>query len=257
MTLGENLLSGKTALVTGAGANIGRSIAIELARVGASVVAVDIDAKALDELQRELEKEGRTLHKVVTDVADEQAIGQLVEHLDRAELSIDILVNNVGIHTNVEGSLAGSFSNWHKTLDTNLIGPYYLTKIVVQKLIDREAHGNVIFVSSIHQWQVRGHPAYSASKAAVGMVVKELAHELAGFGIRVNGIAPGAVQFDDQPLDAPNNKIPLHGTKIPSKYIGRCAVFLASEFFSEYTTGSVVTIDAGLLARGFFGSKLR
>ena len=64
-------------------------------------------------------------------------------------------------------------------------------------MVDRGAVGSIVFISSIHQWQIRRHPAYSASKAGVGMVVKELADEYASLGIRVNGVAPGAVRPDD------------------------------------------------------------
>lgn len=259
MDFDRKLLVGQTALVTGAGANIGRAIALEMAREGASIVAVDIEEPALKALADELSdlgnNDGAPVHTLVADMSDEASIDRLLDRLRELRLEVDVLVNNVGIHTDLGGSREGEFSNWRRTLDTNLIGPYHLTRRIARQMIDRGAAGNIVFISSIHQWQIRGHPAYSASKAAIGMVIKELADEYAGYGIRVNGVAPGAVQPDELVGQAVYKTVPLHGTAIPASFIGRNVVVLAAQHFSKYTTGSVITVDAGLLARGFYGGR--
>lgn len=248
--LDNRLLAERTALVTGAAHNIGRAIAIELAKQGASVVAVDIDASGLDEL-KDVMPEGTDLKTFVADVGSEKAIDGLVDDLDASGVVVDVLVNNVGVHVDIPHSLAGDFESWRRSLEVNLVGPYRLTRKIAERLIERKMSGSVVFISSIHQWHVRGHPAYSASKAGVGLVVKELADELAGFAIRVNGIAPGAVaELEDGKLRFVEH-IPLHQTPIPPRYIGRAVVCLASDYFSRHTTGATLLIDSGLLARGF------
>jgi NAD(P)-dependent dehydrogenase (short-subunit alcohol dehydrogenase family) len=252
MTDYVSLLSGKTVLVTGAAANIGRAIAVEMSRAGASVIAADIDQGKLADLKSELDTGGAEIHFLTVDVSNEESLSNLLVEIERFGLEVDVLVNNVGIHTDFDETRKGSFPNWRRTFDTNLIGPYHLTRSVVEKMKDRAEQGNIIFISSIHQWHIRGHPAYSASKAAIGMVVKELASEFAPLGIRVNGIAPGPVAPDEEVGLRGRLKVPLHGTAIPASYVGRGAVYLASDFFSRHTTGSIITIDSGMLARGFF-----
>jgi NAD(P)-dependent dehydrogenase (short-subunit alcohol dehydrogenase family) len=222
-----------------------------MSRVGCSVVAVDIDRAALDSLAAELREEGGEISTFVTDVSEESALTDLVDELDRSEIFVDVLINNVGVNTDFEETRKGSFPLWRKTFDANLIGPYHLTRMIVDRMIGRRHRGSVVFLSSIHQWHIRGHPAYAASKAGVGMVVKELASEFARYGIRVNGIAPGPVSPDSEVPSTRYAAVPLHGTAIPASYIGRCAVYLTSDFFSAYTTGTVITVDAGMLARGF------
>ena len=113
-------------------------------------------------------------------------------------------------------------------------------------MIDNNIDGAIIFITSIHQWTIRGEPSYTASKAALGMIVKELAIDMAPHRIRVNGIAPGWVAENEQGLPLIHRYVPLHNCSINPRYIGRAAVYLASDYFSEFTTGTVLKIDAGL-----------
>ena len=113
-------------------------------------------------------------------------------------------------------------------------------------MIQRETKGSILFITSIHQWAVARWPAYSSSKAALGMAIKELALDLAPHGIRVNGIAPGWVETDEYGELVHDPYTPLYHKTIDPCYIGRGAVFLASEYFSQHTTGSVLKIDGGL-----------
>jgi NAD(P)-dependent dehydrogenase (short-subunit alcohol dehydrogenase family) len=129
---------------------------------------------------------------------------------------------------------------------TNVLGPLALTSRITDAMRRRKAAGSILFITSIHQWVVKRDPPYSASKAALGMLVKELAVELASSGIRVNGIAPGYIEVDDKERPIRHRYTPLYGTSIDPAYIGRTAVYLASDYFSKYTTGTVVKIDAGL-----------
>lgn len=247
----RQLLAGQTALVTGAARNIGRAIVKTLADQGASVAAVDIDPDGLNALEEELRTEGHTISTYQTDLGSEAAIVDLCHRLDADGRRINLLVNNVGIHADLNQVLAGDFGVWNETMNTNLVGSYRLTREVSNRLIEQGEPGSVVFLSSVHQYRIRHHPAYSASKAGVGMVVRELAVELGPSNIRVNAIAPGAVLDEKETNGMVLKHIPLHQIHIPPKYIARAVLFLSSEFFSRHTTGSVLVVDAGLTSKGF------
>ncbi len=241
----ERLLEGRTALVTGAGRNVGRGIALELARHGAKVVLVDSDQARMERVRAESAEYGIDVDGYVCDVSRNDAIGMLLSDLARDSCNVDTLINNVGIGT--ESALLGSATptDWENLYATNVIGPALLTKGITERMVRENRTGNVIFITSIHQWRIRKDPAYSSSKAALGMMVKELALELAPHGIRVNGIAPGWVEEQPDGSLLPNRKAPLHASSIPPNYIGRSVVMLVSEFYSRYTTGAVLKVDAG------------
>ena len=126
-----------------------------------------------------------------------------------------------------------------------------LTQHIVRKMIQSGLGGSILFISSIHEKIIRGKIAYSSSKAALKMVVQELSVDLAGFGIRVNGISPGYVKVNEKGDPLPQKHTPLWNTSIPPEYIGRAAVYLSSDHFSRFTTGSILKIDAGLSLNNF------
>lgn len=233
----DKLAQGRSALVTGAGRGIGRSISLELASHGADVYATDMDPERCAGLREELARlpgKSRVFCADVTRPADTDA---LLDALEESGVIIDLLVNNVGV---VLDDLAQSF-------DTNVTGPVLLTRRITQALIDRQRTGSVIFLTSIHQDGIFTRAkGYGPSKAALGMVIKQLAIELAPHRIRVNGIAPGDVREDERGDVVPYPYTPLEGSSIPPRYIARAVVYLASEYFSRHTTGSVITIDGGL-----------
>ena len=113
-------------------------------------------------------------------------------------------------------------------------------------MVDQHIPGCIIFLTSIHQWILRRAVSYSATKAALGMIVKELAIDLAPYGIRVNGIAPGWVDEDVTGHPYPYDRPVLHGSSINPRYIGRAVVYLSSDYFSRFTTGTVLQVDGGL-----------
>lgn len=241
----NNLLSGKNVLVTGAGGTIGRSIAIEMAKQGARILFTEIDKAKCESLEKELHKYHPTSHGFLSDIASTQDINGLLASLSKDRVTIDILVNNVGI--DIDATIKKlDLDEWRRVYNTNVFGPLYLTKHISQMMIDNQIHGSIIFITSIHQWIVRRSAGYSSSKAALGMIVKELALELAPYKIRINGIAPGYVKEDKDGKTIPHQYTPLYNSSINPCFIGRAAVYLASDFFSQYTTGTVIKIDAGL-----------
>ncbi|HUF74396.1 MAG TPA: SDR family oxidoreductase [Gammaproteobacteria bacterium] len=242
----NSLLAGKNVLVTGAGRNIGRSIALEMAAQGANVFFTDIDSRRCDDLASQLKQYQVDSRGFVSNVSKLADIDSMHDALTRDRVSIDILVHNAALHSGGVGVRTFDRDEWATTFETNVFGPLYLTKLVANSLIGGGVEGGcIIFLSSIHQWTVRSVPSYSASKAALGMIIKELATELAPFGIRVNGIAPGLVAEEGAAGPKYIEHALLHKSAIDPCYIGRAAVFLASRYFSEFTTGTVLKIDDG------------
>ena len=233
----DKLLAGTSALITGAGRNIGRSIALEMAAHGADVYGTDIDSAACASLSAELAQLPIKSRVFVSDIAKSSAADSLCVALRNEGIELNALVNNVGI----------AASDMRQVLETNVIGPAYLTDLISRQMMERGLPASILFVSSIHQETVhRWSAAYSASKGALGMLIKELALDLARHQIRVNGIAPGFVEEDQNGATVPWPYTPLGGSSISPAYVGRAAVYLTAEYFSRHTTGSIVTIDGGL-----------
>jgi NAD(P)-dependent dehydrogenase (short-subunit alcohol dehydrogenase family) len=232
------LLDGRNALVTGAAANIGKSIALEMAHQGANVYLADIDEEGCRALEQRITALGRKSKSFIVDLSVRENLEAIHRQIDAEGVVIDILVNNVGIDNSMASDKGEYWQQWQKTYDTNVIGPAYLTKLFTDTMVEKNVPGSVLFITSVHQWMVRGRAAYSSSKAAQGMMVRELALALASHRIRVNGIAPGYVGVDSDGVPIPHAATP--------RYIGRTAVYLCSDYFSEHTTGSVLTLDSGL-----------
>ena len=133
---------------------------------------------------------------------------------------------------------------------TNLRGPWFFTKRLVQALIDAGRPGSILFISSLHDTHLRLNPHYSASKAAVAMLTKELAHELGPHGIRVNAVSPGWIETEANPVgEADRNHadalIPLGRVGAPED-VARVAIALLSDAWAGYVTGVNVAVDGGL-----------
>lgn len=238
-------LAGKTALVTGAARGIGAGIVKELLKQGAYVVAVDAD-------QRALEVTFARARDVAQWTAD-LARGDTAELATRmcSELGpIELIVNNVGIDT-PHSFLELEEADFDLVFATNLRGPWFLTRAIVLDLIDHGQGGAIVFVSSLHDHRVRGRPHYSASKAAVAMLVKEMAQELAPHRIRVNAVSPGVIRSHAVPLTDPDEAdrasrlVPMHRVGEPID-VARVTAALLSEEISGYVTGANVPVDGGL-----------
>lgn len=265
----DQLLNGKNVLITGGGRNIGRSIAIEMAREGANILLTDIDPQRCEHVEHELRKyEGR--HKAfVADVSNPRATDRLLRELSDKGIELDVLVNNVGVasaqmktNRSLLAKALGRLDSaknaqnnqaWKEVYDTNVFGPVYLTNAVAATMIRNGKGGSIIFLTSVHQWVVKGDPAYSSSKAALGMIINELALALWQHKIRVNGLAPGYVAEKE----APHPWGDKYRRAVRPEHVGRTAVFLASDYFSEYTTGLVIKVDAGLSLHNFLADMYR
>ncbi|MBL1211377.1 SDR family oxidoreductase [Geminocystis sp. GBBB08] len=242
----NQLLADKNILITGAGKNIGKSIAIEMGKQGGNIYFMDKDKERCQQLELELENYSVKYKGFVFDINNTQKIDSLISFFQENNINIDILVNNVGINNDKKGIKQIDLQDWEKIFNTNVFKPIYLTQKIVEMMINNQQGGAIIFITSIHQAVIFRKLIYSASKAALAMIIKELAMDLAPYNIRVNGIAPGWVVEDKEKNLYYHQYTHLHQSSINPCYIGRSAVYLASDYFSHFTTGAVITIDGGL-----------
>jgi NAD(P)-dependent dehydrogenase (short-subunit alcohol dehydrogenase family) len=240
------LLRETTVLVTGPGPNIGRGLALEMGRHGARVVLVDVDVTNLRDAERELAEMGADFAGYLVDITDPAQIDAFCDQLAADSIRVDALINNIGIGDNAHRIADLDLAKWRALYDTNVFGPLHLTRRLITEMVEEGRTGSVLFITSMHQDVLSRNPSYSSSKAALGMIVKELAVELSDAGIRVNGLAPGWTHDPDTAKPGHSDYVLLSGGPIPPRYIGRAAVYLTADFFSAYTTGTVLSVDAGL-----------
>lgn len=246
-------LQGKTAVVTGAGAGIGRAIARAFAEEGANVVVADINSRAAEETAKSIAEAGGTALAVHTDVADPHSVERLVKAtLDRFR-SVHVLVNNAAIQVNkkIEDT---SVEEWNRQMAVNVGGVFLCSKYFLPHL--RAVRGSIVNMSSVNGTFVEPMCAgYCATKAAILAFTKALAIDHGGEGLRVNAICPGYIDaglaegyFMAQPdADAARAQAgKLHALKRIGKpeEVARVAVFLASDE-SSFMTGSAVMVDGG------------
>lgn len=246
LVLDNKLLAGKNVLITGAGQNIGKSIALEMAKQGANIYFTDLIEEKCLKLEQELAQYQIICKWFISDVSNPEDIDELYNYFRENSININILVNNVGIQFNQFGFKKFNLENANQIFQTNVLNPVYLTKLISQMMIKNEIYGSIIFITSMHQYTLFRELSYSASKAALGMIIEELAMDLAPHNIRVNGIAPGWIKEDEKGDPVYHQYAPLNKSSINPEYIGRAAVYLASDYFSRFTTGSIIKIDAGL-----------
>lgn len=237
-------LQGKRAVVTGAARGIGQALALGLARAGSSVVAVDKDATQLAASFEELSG----VDTIVADIGTND-MEDLGRELINDYGSIQLIVNNVGIYR-PQRFLDITPADWDEVFATNLRGPWFLTRTLLNELRQRDERGSLLFISSLHDTIVRHAPHYSASKAAVVMLVRELANEFASTGIRVNALSPGWIETEMSPATDRERReahrlIPMGRIGAPKDLV-ELALSLLSDEATGYVTGVNVRIDGGL-----------
>lgn len=244
----EKLLQGEVAIITGAAHGIGQGIALEMAREGAKVVIADINQENAKVTIQKLEQLEVDYLFQKTDISNEEDHKNLIKQTLKKFGRIDILVNNAAIGSGKTFRKIDT-EELQRVVATNLTGTFLLTKAVAQEMI-KSKKGKILFITSIHDHIPYRRPDYSGTKAAQAMMVKEFAQDLSPYGIRVNGIAPGAIDTDDQhvesgsPIRLPH--IPLGQKAGLPKDIARMAIVLTSEYWSRYATGTIVNVDGGL-----------
>lgn len=244
------ILSGKTALITGAGRGIGRAIALCFAHEGCNIAFTDI---ALSEqvlaTQAELCALGVRAKAYAADAADFEQAQQIVEQVQADFGSIDILINNAGI-TRDGLLLRMTEQQWDDVIRVNLKSAFNYTHAVAPVML-RARKGSIVSLSSVVG--IGGNPGqanYAASKAGIIALMKSTAKELGARGIRANAIAPGYIDTDmtqalpQEVRDSFVARIPLRRPGTPDE-VARVALFLASDQ-SSYVSGQVIAIDGAM-----------
>ena len=244
----NELLKGKTALVTGSSRGIGRAITIEFAKHGA-FVGVNYfkrKEKAIDVLKVVRENGGDGI-LLQADVSKETQVKKMVEILVKERRGIDIIVNNAGIYYRGYFKKIDS-ERWDEIMNVNLKGCYNVCKYAIPYL---KEGGKIIFISSQLAFKGSSHGAdYAASKAGILGLMRSLALELAPRKINVNAIAPGTIDTDiiasytKKQREERTKTIPLKRLGKPEDVANAC-LFLASPL-SDYITGETIHVNGGL-----------
>ena len=269
--LPELSLRGRSAIVTGAGRGIGRSIALSLAEAGADVAVAARTPSDLEEVAAEIRALGSRAFAVPTDVSDSSQVEYMVEATLEQFGSIDVLVNNAGINLRlplvplpdgvpdwlrVPRAADSSITDdeWQRVQSVNVSGVMYGCRAVAPHMLAR-SRGKIINVSSVQgKAAVPYYSAYAVSKAAVNMLTRVLALEWAQHGIQVNALCPGSYETDmagdlwTDPAKAERAAamIPM-GRPGDLRQLGVLAAYLASPA-SDYMTGQAVFMDGGIAA---------
>ncbi len=244
-------LSGRVALITGAGHGMGEAHARELARRGALVGLGDVDLGAVQAVVASLDAEGATARGYRCDVRDSVAVAAFVDGVAEAFGGVDIVVSNAGIGDRAGGIGDTTDEQWRQQFAVHVDGAFHLVRAAVPWL-RRSRHPRIVIVSS--EWALRGPGfahGYTAAKGALLAFARNLAVELAGDGVLVNAIAPGTIatrMTADEDLVAVAAQTPLGRVGEPEE-VSRLVAFLASDD-SGFITGQTIPINGGAVIGG-------
>ena len=252
-------LQGKIAIVTGAAQGIGKGVALEYAKNGADLAVLDINAEKLAETAKEIEALGRKCYLRAGDVSDEAVVKAFVENVIAEYGKIDVLTHCAGILRSC-AIIEQDTKDWDAVIAVNLRSSFLFSNYA-GKQMKEQGSGAIVLVDSCASKTAEAFNAvYCASKAGVRLLAQSLALELAGFGVRVNSIAPGTINTDmiqrclhdraplygltfEEYLHEFNEATPLKRMGEPEE-IGKLCVFLVSDD-SAFITGSSFNISGG------------
>ncbi len=248
------LLAGKTMIVTGGNTGIGAAVVRAAAAEGANLVIDYVAHPELnDDLVEEAEQAGGNAIAVEADVSKPAEVQQLVRRTVEVYGRLDVLVNNAGIETRTS-LLDSTEEDYDKVLDIDLKGAFFAAQAAARQFLDQGDGGVVVNMSSVHEdWPMPGNAPYCLAKGGMRMLTRNAGVELAPHGIRVVGVAPGAVQTpinaqtmaDPELLAALNASIPL-GRMAKPEEIADVVVFLSSDKAS-YVTTTTVFVGGGIM----------
>ena len=240
--------NGQTALITGAGRGIGKTIAVKLAESGVNIAIADMNPVS-DDVLREIEEYGTKCLAFQLDVTDFESVESVVKKIIDETGGIHILVNNAGI-TQDNLFMRMKPEQWSQVIDVNLNGVFHVTKAVIRTMVKQHS-GRIINISSVVGFS--GNPGqvnYSSTKSGLIGFTKSLSREVGTRGITVNAVAPGFINtamtqaLNESQQQAILSQIPL-GRMGEAEDIANAVAFLASEEAS-YITGTVLHVNGGM-----------
>jgi NAD(P)-dependent dehydrogenase (short-subunit alcohol dehydrogenase family) len=248
-------LENKVSVITGAGSGMGKEIALLFAAEGSKVIATDIDQKRLDALKIEIKEKGGEVTTLISNIAKEEDIENMISVAVSTYGTLDILVNNAGIMDHFAPVAELENAMWEKVMKVNVDGPFKAMRSAL-KIFLKKGNGVIVNIASIGGLNgARAGAAYTASKHAVIGLTKNTGYMYSKSGIRCNAIAPGAVNTNIGDTIDFSKITPLVNERImpgmalnprtgePSE-IAKVALFLASED-SSFVNASVITVDGG------------
>ncbi|MDE1939166.1 MAG: SDR family oxidoreductase [Alphaproteobacteria bacterium] len=248
-------LKGRKALITGGDSGLGAATAKSLAQAGADIAIAYRDGPQNAEGVAATAKSFGVKASIVrlADVADQGDVTALFAWMDSEFDGIDILVNNAGMDGPRAMCAQSDPAAWRRVLEVDLFGPFYCSREAVARM-SKQGRGVIINTTSVHEFiPWAGYSAYTSAKAGLSMFNKTLAQEVAGQGIRVIAVAPGAIKTpinanvwqDPKGLSDLDAKIPMNRVGEPDE-IGHVIAFLCSDL-AGYMTGLTVAVDGGML----------
>ncbi len=247
-------LEGKVALITGAASGMGKSMAIELARQGASVVVnYHSDKDPGQPVVDVITGTGGKAVAIKADVSQSADVRRMVQQAIEQFGHLDVLVNNAGIEHQTP-FLELKEEEWDKVISVDLKGPFLCAQAVARDIVRRKAKGTIINISSVHEdLPFPGYASYCAAKGGLRMLCRDMALELAPYHINVVNVGPGAIAtpINAKTLQNPEEKsalireVPLGRVGTPEE-VASLVAYLASDAAS-YITGTTVFIDGGLM----------
>jgi NAD(P)-dependent dehydrogenase (short-subunit alcohol dehydrogenase family) len=241
----------RVVLVTGACGGIGSVLCKRFVQEGDTVLALDIDAAALDQLAAGLGMGSVT--PIAVDLGDADAVRERVAEVVKTSGPVDVLVANAGAAEGLTLAKTDAAA-WQRDVHLNLNGTYHTVEAVRASMVERQ-RGSIVMIGSVNGMAALGHPAYSAAKAGLISYTKSLAIELGRYGIRANIVCPGTVKtkawqarVDKNPQVFEDLKkwYPLRDFATPDD-IADAVLFLASPM-ARVITGVALPVDGGLMA---------
>lgn len=248
-------LKDKVAIITGAAAGIGWGIAERFVAEGAAVIAFDINEQGLNDLKAHIQTSGGDIDCKLVDITDDSAVKKAVEEVSAQYGKIDILVNDAAKF--VQKGIDATPDDWQESFSVNVFGAANLTKYVSAAMV-KQGSGAILNLASISG--IVAQPlfvTYSATKAAIIQMTKNLALDLGEYGIRVNSISPGAIITGasenhaaklnitlDEFIKQQRNNTVINKVGSPAD-VASAAVFLASDEEAGFITGADLVVDGG------------
>jgi NAD(P)-dependent dehydrogenase (short-subunit alcohol dehydrogenase family) len=250
-----NRYAGRTVLITGSGRGIGRATALRLAKEGAAVAVLDIDSDPAHDVARKIADMGRKAVALVGDIAEDDAGERLVREAEKALGPLDVLVNNAAMAG--RGTLeATEPDGWDAEFAVTLRAAYNFCRAVLPGMAER-GRGAIVSVASVNALSALANPAYSAAKAGLLALTRQIAVEYGPRGIRANAVSPGTIHTDHPSWQARLARDPDVFEKLARWYpVGRVGqpddiaaaiAYLAADE-AGFVNGTNLVVDGGLLA---------